>query len=256
MSKQNMMVHAVDPEGKWLYRVGGISALAIGLGYIVIIPLYLMAGVPPTGGEAKLAYLAEHTAAWWAIIGLSVLTDLLYIPVALALYLALKGINRSAMLLAAACLGLFAALELAITWPNYAALIGLSGQFNAAATDAQRAIFIAGAEYVSALLATPLVAIYTILVPGIGIFIAGLVMLKGIFGKSAAYLGLVTGIFALIASVGPLLITALDVAIIIVSLLTTVWFLFAGYRLYRLGQDNPVLAKVQPASANPLDSRA
>lgn len=236
MGAQKMMVNAIDPDGKWLYRVGGISALAVGLGYIIIIPLYLMVGVPPSGGEAKLTYLAENTATWWAIIGLSVLTDLFYIPVALALYLALKGINGSAMLLAAACLGLFAALELAISWPNYAALISLSGQYTAAATDTQRAIFIAGADYVSALLATPLVAIYTILVPGIGIFIAGLVMLKGIFGKSTAYLGLLTGIFALIASVGPFLVSALDVTIIIVSLLTTFWFLFVGYRLYRLGQ--------------------
>jgi hypothetical protein len=235
MSVQNRTVNAVGPDGKWLYRVGGISALAIGLGYIIIIPLYLMAGYPPSGGEAKLAYLAENTTAWWAIIGLSILTDLLYIPFALALYLALKEINQSAMLLAAACLGLFTALELAISWPNYAALISLSSQYTAATTDAQRAIFIAGADYVSALLATPLMAIYTILVPGMGIFIAGLVMLKGLFGKGTAYLGVVTGSFALIASVGPFLISALDVAIVIVSLLTTFWFLFAGYRLYRLG---------------------
>ena len=238
MSAQKMMVDAVDPNAKWLYRVGGISALAVGLGYIIIIPLYLMAGVLPSGGEAKLSYLAVKTAPWWAIIGLSVLTDLLYIPVALGFFLALKGINRSAMLLAAALLGLFATLELAITWPNYAALIGLSGQYSAATTDAQRAISIAGADYVSALLASPLVPIYTILVPGIGIFITSLVMLKGIFDKSTAYLGLVTGLFALMASVGPFLVSALDITIIIVSLLTTFWFLFAGYRLYRLGKSS------------------
>ena len=234
MSVQKM-VNAVDPDGRWLYRVGGLSALAVGLGYLIVIPLYLMAGVPPAGGEAKLICLAENTATWWAIIGLSVLTDLLYIPVALALYLALRGINRSAMLLAAAALALFAALELAITWPNYAALISLSGQYTAATADAQRAIFIAGADYASALLATPLVAIYTILVPGIGIFSASFVMLKGIFGKRTAYLGVVTGIFALIAAVGPFLVSALDVAIIIVATLTMVWFWLVGYRLVRLG---------------------
>jgi hypothetical protein len=227
---------AVDPEGKWLYHVGGISALAIGLGYIIIIPLYMMAGALPGGGEEKLIYLAANTAAWWPIIILSVLTDLLYIPVALGLYLALKGINRGAMLLAAACLGLFTALELAITWPNYAALMSLSAQYTAATTDAGRAISIAAADYVAAVHASPLVAIYTILVPGMGIFIAGLVMRRGIFAKSTAYLGLGTGVFALIASVGPFLVSALDVTIIIVSLLTTFWFLFVGYNLIRLSR--------------------
>jgi hypothetical protein len=90
---------------------------------------------------------------------------------------------------------------------------------------------------VSALLASPLIAIYTILIPGIGIFITGFVMLKEIFSKSTAYLGVVTGIVAFVASVGPFLVSALDVAIIIVSTLTLVWFLLIGYKLLRLAQE-------------------
>ena len=236
MSAPVTTVNAVGQDEEWLYRAGGVSALAIGLGYIVIIPLYVTAGALPAGSEAKLVYLAGHIAAWWAIIGLSVLTDLLYVPVALALYLALKRINRSAMLLAVASLTLFVALELAITWPNYAALIGLSIPYAAAATDAQRARVIVDAEYVSALLSTPLVAIYTILVPGMGVFITGSVMLNGAFSKAAAWLGVVTGILALVASIGPLLVSALSPAIIVVSTLTLIWFLLVGYRLIRLGQ--------------------
>src|SRR5215472_2156161 len=95
MSAQKMMVHAVDPEGKWLYRVGGISAFVLGIAYIITIPLYAHVGAPPGGGEARLKYLALHTTEWWAILSLSVLTDLLFVPVALALYLALKGVNRN-----------------------------------------------------------------------------------------------------------------------------------------------------------------
>jgi hypothetical protein len=36
MSAQKMMVNAVDPDWKWLYRVGGISALVLGLAYIIL----------------------------------------------------------------------------------------------------------------------------------------------------------------------------------------------------------------------------
>ena len=50
MSAQKMMVHAVDPDGKWLYRVGGISALVSGIAYIITIPLYVHVGVPPSTG--------------------------------------------------------------------------------------------------------------------------------------------------------------------------------------------------------------
>src|SRR5215831_19914846 len=116
MSEQKMMVHAVDPDGKWLYRVGGICALVLGIAYIITIPLYAHLGAPPSGGEARLKYHALNTTVWWAILGLSVLTDLLFVPFALALYLALKGVARSAMLVSTAFVGVFIVLDLAVTW--------------------------------------------------------------------------------------------------------------------------------------------
>ena len=169
MSAERMNANAVDPDGKWLYRVGGISALALGIAYIITIPLYASVGAPPSGGEATLTYLAGKTTVWWAILGLSVLTDLLFVPVALSLYLALKGVNRSAMLVATAFLGLFIVLDLAVTWTNYASLITLSGNYAAATTDAQRAAYVAAANYASAVLKSTLEAVYSILVPSLGI---------------------------------------------------------------------------------------
>jgi len=236
MSAQKMMVHAVDPDGKWLYRVGGISALVLGIAYIITIPLYVQVGAPPSGGEARLKYLALHTTVWWAILGLSVLTDFLFVPVALSLYLALKGVNRNAMLVATAFVGLFIVLDLAVTWSNYASLITLSGHYAAATNDAQRAAYVAAATYASAVLASSLEAVYSILVPSFGILMIGLVMLKGIFSKSTAYLGVVTGILGIVSVVGTFFVSTLSVTIIITSVLTTVWVLLVGYRLYRLGK--------------------
>lgn len=236
MSAQKMMVNAVDPDGKWLYRVGGISALVLGIAYIITIPLYVQVGAPPSGGEARLKYLALHTTVWWAILGLSVLTDFLFVPVALSLYLALKGVNRNAMLVATAFVGLFIVLDLAVTWSNNASLITLSGHYAAATNDAQRAAYVAAANYASSVLASSLEAVYSILVLSFGILMIGLVMLKGIFSKSTAYLGLVTGILGVVSVAGPFFVSTLSVTIIITSVLTTVWVLFVGYRLYRLGK--------------------
>jgi hypothetical protein len=231
-----MMVNAVDPDGKWLYRVGGISALVLGLAYIITIALYIPVGAPPSGAKARLTYLAGNTTLWWAILGLSVLTDFLFVPVALSLYLALKGINRNVMLVATACLGLFIVLDLAVTWPNYASLITLSSYYAAATNDAQRAVFVAAANYPSAVLESSFFGVYAILVPSIGILMTGLVMLKGIFSKGMAYLSLVTGILGIVSVASPFFVSSLSVTVIIASVLTTVWVLFVGYRLYRLGQ--------------------
>lgn len=237
MSAEKIMVNAVDPDGRWLYRVGGVSALLLAIGYIITIPLYAQVGAPPNGdgGEAWLTYLAGKSTVWWAILGLSVVTDILFVLVALALYLALKWVNSNATLVATAFVGLFVVLDLAVTWPNHAALITLSGNYAAATTDAQRAANVAAADYAAAVLPFSL-AVYSILVLSIAILMIGIVMLKGPFGKGTAYLGVVTGVLGVVSVVGPSLVSALSVAIIITSALTTVWVLFVGYRLLRLGQ--------------------
>jgi hypothetical protein len=90
MDEDAETANAADPDSTWLYRVGCISALVLGVAYISIIPLYAHVGAPPSSGEAWLKYLSGKITVWWAILGLSVLTDLLFVPVALSLYLALK----------------------------------------------------------------------------------------------------------------------------------------------------------------------
>jgi hypothetical protein len=237
MSAQNMMVNAVDPDGKWLYRVGGISAIVFGIAYIVIIALYVPMGARPSGVEAWLAYIAGNTLAWWAILGLSVLTDFLLVPVALSLYLALKGINQNAMRVAITFVGLFVVLDLALTWTNYASLITLSGHYVAATNDAQRAVFVAAAYYPATVLGSNLLFVYNSFTLAVGILMTGLGMLKGIFSKSTAYLGLATGILGIVSVASSFFASSVSsVSIILASVLTTVWFLFVGYRLYRLGQ--------------------
>src|SRR5688572_9803896 len=173
MNAQKMMVGEIDSNEKWLYRVGGISAFVLGIGYFIIIALYIPAGGPPPGSdvEARLIYLAEHSTAWWGILSLSVLTDLLYIPITFALYFALKMINRSMMLLATTCILLFVVLELGITWINYSVVLNLSSSYAAAINDAQRAVFVATASYPFAVLDSHnLLGVYTILITGVGIF--------------------------------------------------------------------------------------
>lgn len=105
-----------DEDRRSLYRACGISAVALAVLYVVIPGLYLAAGLQPSETEAWLTYLADNQAAWWAIVGLSVFTDILYLPIAVALYVALAPVNRNAMLAGAGLLLLFVVLDLAIIW--------------------------------------------------------------------------------------------------------------------------------------------
>jgi hypothetical protein len=240
MSAEKSLVHVVDVDGGWLFRAGGVSALLLGLGYLVTIPLYVYVGAPPHETEAWLIYLGGKTTEWWAILALSVLTDLLFIPLALALYLALKGANRNATLLATTLVGLFVVLDLAVTWSNYAALITLGERYAGATTDAQRVSYVAAAQYPSAVLASTLEAVYSIVILSLGILLLGLVMRKAVFGKTTAYLGVVTGALGIVSVAGPFVLPALSSVIILASALTTLWVLLIGFRLLRLGLGNSV----------------
>ena len=90
-----MQTLTAAPDDKWLLRVGGISALLIGIAYLTIFLLFARVGAPPRMGEDWFKYLEGKTLVWWAILGLSVLTDFLFVPVGLALFLICKSARRS-----------------------------------------------------------------------------------------------------------------------------------------------------------------
>lgn len=219
---------------KRLYQAGGISAILLGVSYIVITLLYVIGGALPGGAEAWLKHLAAHSGEWRAILALSVLTDFLFIPVMWALYNLLKEVNKNAVLAGAGFVGLFVVLDLAVTWPNYASLISLGGQYAAAVDHNQAALLVAPANYAVGVLSSGLFGVYAILVPALGIFILGPVMLKGNFGKAAAYIGIITGILGIVSVIGPVFIAALGMAAVITSVFTIVWVLLVGFKLLKL----------------------
>ena len=210
--------------------MGGIAALVLGTAYIIIVPLYAHVGAPPTGAEAWFKYLPGKTTIWWAILALSVFTDFLFVPVAFALYLALKGLNRNAMLLATAFVGLFVVLDLAVTWSHYASVLTLYRNYATATDEARRASYVAAANYASAMLTSPLEIVYAIVTLSSGILLFGLVMLRGAFNKATAYLAVGTGVLGILS------ITGFSFAIIGNALFATVWLFFVSHRLYRLAQ--------------------
>jgi hypothetical protein len=231
------LADTADRARETLYQVGGVSAIALGVCYLVITGLYIAMGgaVPSGGGDAWFDYLDGQAAIWWAIVGISALTDLLFLPVSAALYVALRPVNQAVALIGAGLLALFAVLDLAVTQINFAALITLIDEYAATTDQAHRAAYVAAASYAAAVLDSSLFAAYAILVPGLGILALGLVM-RGTFGRVTSWVAILTGIGAIVSVVGALLWSPLGTVAIFTSILTTVWVFLVGYRLVRLGQ--------------------
>ncbi len=237
MNAQDSLASGVDPDGKWSYRVGGITALVLVVGYFLTFPVYFWVGDPPASGvEAQLAYFAGHAAGWWAIVFLMVFTDLLLVPVFFGIYLALKHVNQGLMLVALAFKAfLFVILDLAVTWTAYPALITAGVSYGAATSVTQKAATVAAAAYPSAILESPMLGTYTILIPSLGVLFAGLVMRKGVFDKATAYIALLTGLTGILY-MGSYFIDSLAVLRYINALLAMFFYLLVGVRLYRLGR--------------------
>lgn len=220
-------------SSKIVYWTGGVSGLLLGVGYLIVIALYVPIGAPPAAVDALLPYLASHPIRWQWIIGLSVLTDFLLLPLAASIYFVLRNANRYLLALAAVCILLFVFLDLAITWPNYSVAMTLGREYSQAATEFERNAISLSAQPAAAVLHSPLLFVYNTLTLAVGMFLTGFLMLRSTFGPVTAYLGLTAGSAGILAVAGSFFTTALNRAVIVASALTTVWALVVGLQLCR-----------------------
>ena len=78
------------------------------------------------------------------------------------------------------------------------------------------------------MLTSRLLVVYAIVILSSAFLMIGTVMLKGVFNRPTAYLGIATGILGIVA------IGGFGVAIILNAVCATIWILLVGYRLCRL----------------------
>lgn len=226
-----------DPSWRGLYRAGGISAVLFVV--LVIIPLVLIfttAQPPVSGGAAMLQYIASHKPIYLielvSFVGLSVPALVVF----LALSVALKHLNKNYAAIGA-LLGIASevvALAYNSSPPSLnGGLVYLSDHYVAAMTAAQRAAFATAAE---GLIAGSNAVNAAGILTAVGILILSLVMLKGVFPKGVAYLGIVTGVLGIVSEA---LRDILGPGYFVYGLLLPLWFLAVGWKLYRLGASNP-----------------
>jgi Domain of unknown function (DUF4386) len=232
MSKQAAGVSSPDPSWRGLYLAGSVSAvLFVVLNIAAIVILAIMPPAPSSGGAATLQWIASNKIAYTLELILFVAPSVLAMVVFLALYMALRHVNKSFAAIAA-----LIAIASEVTAPAVnstpqslnAALMLLSNQYAAATADAQRLAFATAAE---SLIATTNAVTFAGIMLEVGILIISLVMLKGVFPKGIAYLGIATGIVGIFSEA---LRPVIGFAYIVFFVLEVIWLIAVGWRLYRL----------------------
>ncbi len=224
------------PDLSWrdLYRAGGVAALLSTLVYVVALAVdFTVPPAPTSGGAATLEYIAAHRSVYILEQVLWLAPSVLLMIVFLALYMALKQLNKSYAAIGAV-LGI-ASWALTPVYPatggGAPALVYLSDQYVAAVDATQRAAFVAAAEGFIAQNTIPTAV--GILEP-IGILIVSLVMVKGAFHRSVVYLGIATGALGIVSEA---LRPVLGLGYMVYGLLLFVWFIAIGWTLYRLARE-------------------
>lgn len=234
-----------DPSWRLLYRIGGVSAWIFVAMTVAAIALAIAAPPPPTaGGTATLSYIAAHRTLYIVYQQLWLVPGVFAMVTYLALYPALKNLDKSLAALGAVVGGSAWALSLAIptTSTGAPALVYLSDQFTAAADPARRAGLATAAETLIAqnrttVVVGPLMAV--------GMLIVSIVMLKGVFPKAVAYLGVATGVLGIAAEA---LRMVFEGFYVFYGVLLPVWMGAVGWNLYRLGRSSgPELVQNAPS---------
>ena len=221
------------PDASWrgFYLAGGISALAyILVGLVVPFMLFTTTSYHALQitSEETLAFIASHRL-WYFTLQTTVLVSSIFaVIVFAALYLALERAHKSLAALGA-IIGVTCQILFLAYYPVLLGLIDLSDTYAAAPASDASAIATA---------AMPLIAQNNAFNPmyeslfAVGILFLSLAMLRGVFHRAVAYLGIATAISAFIALS---LFGVVGVSYFWWWLLFAFWFVAAGSRLIRLG---------------------
>ena len=223
---------AADARWGWLYKIGGAAALFS----VAIIPIQLIIfivwGQPETALGWFNLFRDNKLAGLLAFEILFVVNAVVGIATTLALYVALRRVNESLMVIATV-VGLLEAVAFIVARPALEMLY-LSNQYAAATTDAQSATLLAAGE---AMLATFHGTAFHV---GINLFslyylIVSIVMLRSnIFGSVTAY----TGIVAAILNWGLYVPGGIGLFLFTLSVIPflAIWLVLVGRRLFLLGR--------------------
>jgi hypothetical protein len=220
-----------------LSRIGGASALICAGIYFVALGIYIPAyrvGPPPATVVEWFTLFQTRPLTGLFFLGLAdILITILWGPMSLALYAVLKGSNQTRAMIALSFV--FVGMAVFLATNTAFAMLFLSRQYAAAATEAQRSNLLAAGQ---ALLAVTEGARMLPLVP-LGAFMLSTVMLSSkVFSKAMAWLGILgflflsaSGLFAGYATTGPMTaVVSVMVGITYAGggLLSFVWYILIG----------------------------
>jgi hypothetical protein len=222
----------IPPDPKWntIYRIAGPAMLSVGILYLLLGVFTVSLRIPPTPGTADLPTFAAHATGGTVTFGLFMVTDLLLIPALLALYFALRGVNRPIVLVGSGLLAVFIVMDLVVTEPNWLNLYSLAYSYVHTSSPVQAAGFLASAK--TALELVPITNALSYVISSAALLLLSIALLRSVFGRAVARIGMGINAAGVLAGFG-YFIPAFAPLITAVLFAFGLWMILLGARFYR-----------------------
>ncbi len=239
----NQVTHAETTDSAWkgLYKVGGAAALIVTVLLLIEIIVFTAYPLPSTVIGYFTLFQSNRLLGLLDLYLLEILTYALFVPMFLAIYVALRRANESYMILATTLAIIGIAVFLATNNPF--SMLSLSDQYAAATTDAQRSLFLAAGQAILANTNQRAVEGFNIgllLVSVAGLIVSAVMLKSNIFSKVTAYVGILANAISLadyfrLAFV-PAAVLLLLIIVTASGILLLIWYILIARRLFQLGQ--------------------
>lgn len=231
-SESNRGTDTETADSTWhlLYKTGGAAALISAVFIPIQIIVFIVWPLPST---VIGWFTLFHNSKLIGLIDLDLLLvadNVLLVPIFLSLYVILRRTNESFLTIATALA--FLGIVFFITSNPAFEMLSLSGQYAAAATDAQRSTLLAAGQTVLATWQGSAFQVGYVLGSVAGIAIGIVMLISGIFGRVTAYMLILANIVGL-----GLYVPSIGVYISVFSVVfLEVWYTLVGRRLLQLGR--------------------
>ncbi len=235
----SQMTESGIADSRWqgLYKLGGVTALMIAILLLGEIAVYAILPRPSTAIEYFALFRDNWLAGLLYLDLLGMISYLLFVPMILSLYMALRRTSESVMIVATALffVGIAAFFATNTAFP----MLSLSSQYATATTDTERTMFLAAGQTMIALFNENAFLQSYVIVSAAWTMISGVMLRSNIFSRITAYAGILAGTAGILAVVLEHIL-AEDALFLAISLYFAAivflfaWVILAGRRLYHL----------------------
>jgi len=231
----------VDPRWKGLYRIGGVAAIIAAALLLIEIIIFTIWPQQTTAISYFTLFQSNKLIGLLDFYILEIFAYILFVPIFLAIYVAIKKINESYMII-----GLFFAfigIAVFLSTNNPFSLLSLSDQYWSATTEAQKSVLLTAGQTIIANTGQRAVGGFNMgfLLVSIAGFIVSFVMLKGsIFTKSTAYTGILAFGISLVDYLRIMFIPSANILLLVIAvvsgILLLVWLFLVGRSFFKLSR--------------------